>query len=54
MSVAFRKYFRRFFGQLPEKNKIKWVRVRFVDYRAFDTSNIIPIHKYLMTNDDIK
>ena len=37
-----------------KKNKIKWVRVRFVDYRAFDTSNIIPIHKYLMTNDDIK
>ena len=25
-----------------------------VDYRAFDTSNIIDIHKYLMDKHDIK
>ena len=25
-----------------------------VDYKAFDTSNIIDIHKYLMKKDDIK
>ena len=25
-----------------------------VDYRAFDTSNIIDIHKYLMKKHDIK
>ena len=25
-----------------------------VDYRAFDTSNIINIHKYLMKKQDIK
>ena len=26
----------------------------FVDYRAFDTSNITDIHKYLMEKHDIK
>ena len=26
----------------------------FVDYRAFDTNNIINIHKYLMKRDNIK
>ena len=26
----------------------------FVDYRAFDTSNIVDIHKYLMKKHDIK
>ena len=32
-----------------KKNRIKWVCVRFsVGFRAFNISNIIDIHKYLM------
>ena len=41
-----------------KKNMIKWVCVCVcdfsVDYRAFDTSNIIDVHKYLMKKHDIK
>ena len=39
-----------------KKNMIKWVYVCdfSIDYRAFDTSNIIDIHKYLMKKHDIK
>ena len=39
-----------------KKNTIKWVYVYdiSVDYRAFGTSNIIYIHKYLIKKRDIK
>ena len=53
----FRKYFYDTIQQITwKKNKIKWVYVYdvSVDYRAFATSNIIYIHKYLIKKRDIK
>ena len=49
-SIVFRKYFRKFFSQQNEKTGLNGCVYDFsVDYRAFDTSNIISIHKYFMT-----
>ena len=37
------------------KAALNWCTCNFfVDYRAFDTSNIINIHKYLMKKHNIK
>ena len=46
-------------GDFPANNMSKtglngYVYDFSVDYRAFDTSNIIDIHKYLMKKHDIK
>ena len=49
------KYFRRFFSKYHEKTGLKeCVYDISVDYRAFNTSNNIDIHKYLMKKHDIK
>ena len=51
----FKKYFRKFFSQKHKKAELNGCVYNFsVDYRAFDTSNIIDIHKYLMKKHDIK
>ena len=52
---VFSKYFRKFFSNYHKKNK-KQKKTElngcmygfFVDYRAFDTSNVIDIHNYFM------
>ena len=50
----FKKYFRRIFSQLHEKKKKKtglnWcVHDFYVDYKAFDISDVTDIHKYLIS-----
>ena len=52
---VFKKYFRKFFSRKHKKAELNRCVYNFsVDYRAFDTSNIIDIHKYLMKKHDIK
>ena len=45
-----------FSASYMKKNRIKWICVNdfYVDYRTFDTSNIIDIHKYLIKKHDMK
>ena len=55
ISFMSRKYFRRFFSLWHKKAGLNGCVYNFsVDYRAFDTSNIIDIHKYLIKKHDIK
>ena len=51
----FRKHFWKFLANNMKKTGLNGDVYYFsVDYRDFDTSNIINIHKYLMKKHDIK
>ena len=51
----FRKYSGDFSANNMKKTGLNGYMYNFsVDYRAFDTSNIIDIHKYLMKKRNIK
>ena len=51
----FRKYSRRHFSQEHKKTGLNgWVYNFSVDYKTFDTSDIIDVYKYAMERHDMK